>query len=72
MNKIYVLTQYHGYSLSEHVNTAYSSRAQNIGRYERGFVDILAANQTSKYSDWSTGSADAVRRHLWSGAISTR
>jgi glucose-1-phosphate adenylyltransferase len=32
--------------------------------FEGGFVDILAAEQTEKGSDWYQGTADAVRRNL--------
>jgi glucose-1-phosphate adenylyltransferase len=59
INRIFLLTQFQTASLHRHVQSAY-----NFDPFGGGFVDILAAEQTEKGSDWYQGTADAVRRNL--------
>jgi glucose-1-phosphate adenylyltransferase len=46
-------------SLHRHIRSTY-----NFDPFERGFVEILAAQQTLERSDWYQGTADAVRQNL--------
>eukprot|EP00894_Picocystis_sp_ML_P002419 jgi/Pico_ML_1/52936/g3571.t2 len=63
INKIYCLTQFNSASLNRHLSQAYNS---NIGSYnKRGFVEVLAAQQSPTNPDWFQGTADAVRQYLW-------
>lgn len=57
---IYVLTQYNSASLNRHI-----ARAYNLGGFQEGFVEVLAAQQTPDHPDWFQGTADAVRQYLW-------
>ena len=57
--QIYVLTQFNSVSLNRHVGRTYQ-----FDSFTRGFVEILAAEQTEQSSDWFQGTADAVRKHL--------
>ncbi len=59
MNKIYVLTQFNSASLNRHIKNAYT-----FDIFSRGFVHILAAEQTPQFSSWNQGTADAVRRNI--------
>jgi glucose-1-phosphate adenylyltransferase len=62
LRRIFVLTQYNSESLNNHVNQTYK-----FDVFSRGFVTILAAEQTEESADWFQGTADAVRqvtRHL--------
>jgi len=59
MRKIYVLTQFNSASLHRHITDTYQ-----FDRFSRGFVEILAAQQTSTGSSWYQGTADAVRQNL--------
>lgn len=56
-NKIFVLTQYNSASLNKHIKNSY-----NFSIFSKGFVDILAAEQTNDGDRWFEGTADAVRR----------
>ena len=61
-NKIMVLTQYNSASLNTHIKNAY-----HFDIFSKGFVDILAAEQSIENENWYQGTADAVRqtmRHL--------
>ena len=58
---IYVLTQYNSASLNRHIARAYN----NLGGFQDGFVEVLAAQQTPDHPDWFQGTADAVRQCLW-------
>lgn len=45
-----------------------SARPQNsnIGGYmDKGFVEVLAAQQSPKNPNWFQGTADAVRQYMW-------
>lgn len=59
INRIFLLTQFQTASLHRHVQNTY-----HFDPFNGGFVDILAAEQTEKGSDWYQGTADAVRRNL--------
>src|SRR5208283_4753744 len=57
LNQVYVLTQFNSVSLHRHIRSTY-----NFDPFDRGFVEILAAQQTNDQSDWYQGTADAVRQ----------
>ena len=57
--QIYLLTQFNSASLHMHIANAY-----NFDRFSRGFVEILAAEQTLEHSGWYEGTADAVRKNF--------
>ncbi|MFC3196601.1 glucose-1-phosphate adenylyltransferase [Parapedobacter deserti] len=57
-NRIFVLTQYNSASLNSHIKNTY-----NFSVFSKGFVEILAAEQTNEGEKWYQGTADAVR-HL--------
>ncbi len=57
--KIYLLTQFNSASLHLHISNSY-----NFDHFSRGFVEILAAEQTLEHSGWYEGTADAVRKNL--------
>ena len=59
LQRMFVLTQYNSASLNQHVSAAYRFDA-----FSRGFVEVLAAEQTLQSHDWFQGTADAVRQHL--------
>lgn len=59
MRRIYVLTQFNSASLNRHIKNTY-----NFDAFSRGFVDILAAEQTPNSKNWYQGTADAVRQSL--------
>lgn len=59
LKRMFVLTQYNSASLNKHIKKAF-----HFDIFTRGFVDILAAEQTRKSSDWFQGTADAVRQSL--------
>ncbi len=58
--KIYVLTQFNSASLNRHL-----ARAYNFAGFQEGFVEVLAAQQTTDNPQWFQGTADAVRQYLW-------
>lgn len=58
--KIYVLTQFNSASLNRHIGRAYS-----FSGFSDGFVEVLAAQQTTDSPSWFQGTADAVRKYLW-------
>ncbi len=59
LNRIYVLTQFNSVSLHRHIRNTY-----NFDQFSKGFVEILAAQQTNDHSNWYQGTADAVRQNL--------
>lgn len=59
IRRIYVLTQFNSASLNRHIKNTY-----NFDVFSKGFVDILAAEQTPKSQNWFQGTADAVRQSL--------
>lgn len=58
--KIYVLTQFNSASLNRHL-----SRTYNFSSFSEGFVEVLAAQQTTENPSWFQGTADAVRQYIW-------
>jgi glucose-1-phosphate adenylyltransferase len=59
ITRIDVLTQYNSVSLHRHI-----SRTYNFDSFHRGWVEILAAEQTPYSDSWYQGTADAVRKQL--------
>jgi glucose-1-phosphate adenylyltransferase len=59
LNRIYILTQFLSVSLHRHIAGTYK-----FDPFGGGFVEILAAQQTTESADWYQGTADAVRRNL--------
>lgn len=57
--QIYILTQFNSASLNMHISNSY-----NFDRFGRGFVEILAAEQTFEHNSWYEGTADAVRKNF--------
>jgi glucose-1-phosphate adenylyltransferase len=58
-NRIYVLTQFLSVSLHRHIANTYK-----FDPFSRGFVEVLAAQQTNEAADWYQGTADAVRQNM--------
>ena len=58
-NRIFVLTQFNSESLNKHIIQTY-----RFDNFHRGFVNILAAEQSVGNTDWFQGTADAVRKNL--------
>ena len=59
INRIYLLTQFNSVSLHRHIRQTY-----NFDGFHGGFVEILAAQQTTEGANWYQGTADAVRKNL--------
>lgn len=59
LRNIFVLSQFQSASLNRHVSGTY-----RFDPFSRGFVEILAAEQTDSSMDWYQGTADAVRQQL--------
>ena len=59
LRRIFVLTQFNSASLNRHINISY-----RFDVFSKGFVEVLAAEQTQLYEDWQQGTADAVRRQI--------
>src|SRR6202162_3054544 len=59
MNRIYVLTQFLSVSLHRHIANTYK-----FDPFSRGFVEVLAAQQTNEAADWYQGTADADRQQI--------
>ena len=59
INRMFVLTQYNSASLNKHIKNTYQ-----FSGFSKGFVDILAAEQTPDSLGWFQGTADAVRQSL--------
>jgi glucose-1-phosphate adenylyltransferase len=57
--RIYVLTQFLSVSLHRHIANTYK-----FDPFSRGFVEVLAAQQTNESADWYQGTADAVRQQI--------
>jgi glucose-1-phosphate adenylyltransferase len=60
LNHIAVLTQFNSVSLHRHITQTY-----NFDIFQQGWVQILAAEQTPRSTDWYQGTADAVRKQLF-------
>jgi glucose-1-phosphate adenylyltransferase len=59
IDRIYVLTQFNSASLHRHISQTY-----RFDVFSRGFVNILAAEQSVMNRDWYQGTADAVRQNM--------
>ena len=59
MDRIFLLTQFNTASLHRHIVRTYK-----FDTFSRGFVQILAAQQTPAGERWYQGTADAVRQNL--------
>ena len=59
LRQIYVLTQFNSKSLHQHIRSSYQ-----FDVFRRGFVEIMAAEQTFENNDWYQGTADAARQCL--------
>ena len=59
MERMLVMTQFNSNSLHRHLNLTYK-----FDIFSRGFVRLLAAQQTPVHDGWFQGTADAVRRNL--------
>jgi glucose-1-phosphate adenylyltransferase len=57
IRRIFVLTQFNSASLNRHIAQSY-----RMDLFSRGFVEILAAEQTPDNPNWYQGTADAVRQ----------
>ena len=57
LRRIFVLTQFNSMSLNRHIAQSY-----HMDPFSRGFVEILAAEQTPDNPNWFQGTADAVRQ----------
>jgi glucose-1-phosphate adenylyltransferase len=58
-NRVYVLTQFLSVSLHRHIANTYK-----FDPFSRGFVEVLAAQQTNESMDWYQGTADAIRQQI--------
>lgn len=59
IRRIYLLTQFNSASLHRHVYGSFK-----FDNFSRGFVEIMAAEQTPTSDTWYQGTADAVRKNL--------
>ena len=59
VRRMFVLTQYNSASLNQHIKNTF-----HFDHFSRGFVDILAAEQTPGSNEWFQGTADAVRQTM--------
>jgi glucose-1-phosphate adenylyltransferase len=59
IRKIYVLTQFNTASLHRHITSTYK-----FDGFLKGFLQVLAAQQTIENKNWYQGTADAVRKNL--------
>lgn len=59
INRIFVLTQFNSASLNKHIKNTY-----HFSAFSKGYVDILAAEQTPDNPGWYQGTADAVRQSM--------
>ncbi len=60
ITRIAVLTQFNSVSLHRHI-----ARTYVFDSFHRGYVQILAAEQTPRSDAWYQGTADAVRKQLF-------
>ena len=59
LRQIYILTQFNSASLHRHIANTY-----RFDTFNKGFVEVLAAEQTPQHMDWYQGTADAVRKNM--------
>ena len=58
-DQIYILTQFNSESLNKHI-----ARTYKLDYFSKGFIEIMAAEQSMNHTDWFQGTADAVRHSL--------
>ena len=56
---IFIMTQFNTESLHRHIHNTY-----RFDNFSKGYIRILAAQQTASSQDWYQGTADAVRKNL--------
>ncbi len=56
---IFVLTQFNSASLNMHITQTYV-----FDKFSKGFVEVLAAEQTMESTNWYQGTADAIRKQM--------
>ena len=59
LRQIYVLTQFNSASLNLHITQTFT-----FDIFSRGFVEVLAAEQTFEHTSWFEGTADAIRKNF--------
>jgi glucose-1-phosphate adenylyltransferase len=59
LKRIFLLTQFNSSSLHRHIHQSY-----RFDEFSSGFVELMAAQQTPKSTQWYQGTADAVRQNL--------
>jgi len=59
IKRVVILTQFNSASLHRHITNSY-----HFDIFSKGFVEILAAEQTLDSGDWYQGTADAVRKQI--------
>ena len=59
IKQMFLLTQYSSASLHRHITQTF-----HFDMFSRGFIEILAAEQTIESQKWYQGTADAVRQNL--------
>ena len=59
LKRIFLLTQFNSSSLHRHIQQSYQ-----FDDFSNGFVEIMAAQQTTSSTTWYQGTADAVRQNL--------
>ncbi|MCF7805361.1 MAG: glucose-1-phosphate adenylyltransferase [Candidatus Marinimicrobia bacterium] len=59
IKQMFLLTQYSSASLHRHITQTY-----HFDAFSKGFIEILAAEQTIESEHWYQGTADAVRQNL--------
>jgi glucose-1-phosphate adenylyltransferase len=59
VKRIFIITQFNTESLHRHIHNTY-----RFDNFTRGYIRILAAQQTADSQDWYQGTADAVRKNL--------
>jgi glucose-1-phosphate adenylyltransferase len=59
LKHIYIVTQFNSASLHLHLSHTYT-----FDTFSKGFVEILAAEQTFEHTGWFEGTADAVRKNF--------
>jgi glucose-1-phosphate adenylyltransferase len=58
LTKVFVMTQFNTASLHQHITGSYK-----FDHFSKGFVEILAAEQTLTNTSWYQGTADAIRKN---------
>ncbi|MDR0442309.1 MAG: glucose-1-phosphate adenylyltransferase [Treponema sp.] len=59
LRQIYIVTQFNSASLHLHIGQTYV-----FDSFTKGYVEILAAEQTFEHSGWYEGTADAIRKNF--------